>query len=62
MKKKEKENYKSYMKVVVLILQNRMWRKTRSRNSGSSCIGTDPNRNFDAGWCSEYLLPIKSSY
>uniref|UniRef100_A0A671Q8G7 Carboxypeptidase B n=2 Tax=Sinocyclocheilus anshuiensis TaxID=1608454 RepID=A0A671Q8G7_9TELE len=30
---------------------DRMWRKTRSRNSGSSCIGTDPNRNFDAGWC-----------
>uniref|UniRef100_A0A3Q1EQQ4 Carboxypeptidase B n=1 Tax=Acanthochromis polyacanthus TaxID=80966 RepID=A0A3Q1EQQ4_9TELE len=30
---------------------NRMWRKTRSRNSGSSCVGTDPNRNFDAGWC-----------
>uniref|UniRef100_A0A8D3ANP6 Carboxypeptidase B n=1 Tax=Scophthalmus maximus TaxID=52904 RepID=A0A8D3ANP6_SCOMX len=31
---------------------NRMWRKTRSRRSGSSCIGADPNRNFDAGWCS----------
>lgn len=31
---------------------DRMWRKTRSKNSGSSCIGTDPNRNFDAGWCS----------
>ncbi|XP_034562433.1 carboxypeptidase B [Notolabrus celidotus] len=31
---------------------NRMWRKTRSRKSGSSCIGADPNRNFDAGWCS----------
>ncbi|KAM9604442.1 carboxypeptidase B [Trichechus inunguis] len=30
---------------------NRMWRKTRSTNSGSACIGTDPNRNFDAGWC-----------
>uniref|UniRef100_A0A8C3SMF1 Carboxypeptidase B1 n=1 Tax=Chelydra serpentina TaxID=8475 RepID=A0A8C3SMF1_CHESE len=30
----------------------RMWRKTRSTNSGSSCIGTDPNRNFNAGWCS----------
>ncbi|KAF4096082.1 carboxypeptidase B [Onychostoma macrolepis] len=30
---------------------DRMWRKTRSRNSGSNCIGTDPNRNFDAGWC-----------
>ncbi|XP_055038419.2 carboxypeptidase B [Misgurnus anguillicaudatus] len=30
---------------------NRMWRKTRSLYSGSSCVGTDPNRNFDAGWC-----------
>ncbi|NXP58875.1 CBPB1 Carboxypeptidase, partial [Chloropsis cyanopogon] len=31
--------------------KNRMWRKTRSKNAGSTCIGTDPNRNFDAGWC-----------
>ncbi|KAA0704967.1 Carboxypeptidase B [Triplophysa tibetana] len=31
--------------------KDRMWRKTRSRNSGSSCVGTDPNRNFNAGWC-----------
>ncbi|KAG7487497.1 hypothetical protein MATL_G00024180 [Megalops atlanticus] len=30
---------------------NRMWRKTRSRRPGSSCVGADPNRNFDAGWC-----------
>ncbi|XP_062988163.1 carboxypeptidase B-like isoform X3 [Elgaria multicarinata webbii] len=30
---------------------SRMWRKTRSVNPGSKCIGTDPNRNFDAGWC-----------
>ncbi|XP_010200900.2 carboxypeptidase B [Colius striatus] len=30
---------------------NRMWRKTRSKNDNSSCIGTDPNRNFNAGWC-----------
>ncbi|KAM4677535.1 carboxypeptidase A1-like [Discoglossus pictus] len=29
---------------------NRMWRKTRSKNAGSSCIGTDPNRNWDAGF------------
>ncbi|XP_075455479.1 carboxypeptidase A1 [Ascaphus truei] len=29
---------------------NRMWRKTRSANSGSTCIGTDPNRNWDAGF------------
>ncbi|XP_026093241.1 carboxypeptidase B-like [Carassius auratus] len=31
--------------------EDRMWRKTQSRNSVNSCIGTDPNRNFDAGWC-----------
>ncbi|XP_040205027.1 carboxypeptidase B-like [Rana temporaria] len=30
---------------------NRMWRKTRSANPGSTCLGTDPNRNFNAGWC-----------
>jgi len=29
---------------------NRMWRKTRSRNPGSSCRGTDPNRNFNVKW------------
>lgn len=31
--------------------KNRMWRKTRSTYPGTNCIGTDPNRNFDAGWC-----------
>ncbi|KAJ3606955.1 hypothetical protein NHX12_026471 [Muraenolepis orangiensis] len=31
---------------------NRMWRKTRSKNYLTSCIGTDPNRNWNAGWCS----------
>ncbi|OWK62238.1 Carboxypeptidase B [Lonchura striata] len=44
--------------------KDRMWRKTRSKNSGSICIGTDPNRNFDAGWCtigaSEY--PCDATY
>ncbi|XP_069618169.1 carboxypeptidase A1-like isoform X1 [Ranitomeya imitator] len=29
---------------------NRMWRKTRSINVGSSCIGVDPNRNWNAGF------------
>jgi murein tripeptide amidase MpaA len=29
---------------------DRMWRKTRSTNEGSSCRGTDPNRNFDIEW------------
>ncbi|OPJ76428.1 carboxypeptidase A1 [Patagioenas fasciata monilis] len=30
--------------------QNRLWRKTRSQHSSSSCIGVDPNRNWDAGF------------
>merc|ERR1712115_74384 len=29
---------------------DRMWRKTRSNNPGSSCIGTDPNRNWGYKW------------
>jgi len=29
---------------------DRMWRKTRSRESGVRCYGVDPNRNFDADW------------
>ncbi|MGH0187712.1 UNVERIFIED_CONTAM: hypothetical protein FKN15_026212 [Acipenser sinensis] len=29
---------------------NRMWRKTRSINPGSSCVGVDPNRNWGAGF------------
>jgi len=29
---------------------DRMWRKTRSPNAGSSCVGTDPNRNWDFHW------------
>uniref|UniRef100_A0A3Q3WHJ1 Carboxypeptidase A1 n=1 Tax=Mola mola TaxID=94237 RepID=A0A3Q3WHJ1_MOLML len=30
--------------------RNRMWRKTRKPNPGSSCVGVDPNRNWDAGF------------
>ncbi|XP_006887189.1 PREDICTED: carboxypeptidase A4 isoform X2 [Elephantulus edwardii] len=30
--------------------KNRMWRKTRSLNPGSRCIGTDPNRNWNASF------------
>jgi murein tripeptide amidase MpaA len=29
---------------------DRLWRKTRSPNSGSACVGTDPNRNWDFMW------------
>jgi len=29
---------------------NRLWRKNRQPNSGSTCIGTDLNRNYGYGW------------
>jgi len=29
---------------------DRMWRKTRRTNSGSTCVGTDPNRNYPTGY------------
>jgi len=29
---------------------NRLWRKNRQPNVGSSCIGTDLNRNYAYGW------------
>nr|XP_023400394.1 carboxypeptidase A4 [Loxodonta africana] len=33
--------------------KNRFWRKTRSRNPGSNCIGADPNRNWNASFAGE---------
>ncbi|XP_054034462.1 carboxypeptidase A1 [Dryobates pubescens] len=30
--------------------ENRMWRKTRSKHSGSTCVGVDPNRNWETGF------------
>ncbi|XP_059619302.1 zinc carboxypeptidase-like [Phlebotomus argentipes] len=30
--------------------ENRMWRKTRRPNAGSTCVGTDPNRNYAYNW------------
>ncbi|NXH69417.1 CBPB1 Carboxypeptidase, partial [Hydrobates tethys] len=43
---------------------DRMWRKTRSKNAGTRCIGTDPNRNFNAGWCTlgASKTPCDSTY
>lgn len=32
----------------------RLWRKTRRPNSGSTCVGTDANRNFDFQWMGEW--------
>jgi len=29
---------------------NRLWRKTRKPNPGSSCVGVDPNRNWEYRW------------
>ncbi|KAM8717744.1 hypothetical protein ACLKA7_004446 [Drosophila subpalustris] len=33
--------------------KNRLWRKTRQPSKVSSCIGADPNRNFDSHWMEE---------
>ncbi|KAK2491694.1 hypothetical protein MC885_011665 [Smutsia gigantea] len=33
--------------------KNRLWRKTRSLNPGSRCIGADPNRNWNASFAGE---------
>lgn len=33
-----------------MLLQDRLWRKTRTINPNNQCIGTDPNRNWDAHW------------
>uniref|UniRef100_A0A8C1F0V3 Carboxypeptidase A1 n=1 Tax=Cyprinus carpio carpio TaxID=630221 RepID=A0A8C1F0V3_CYPCA len=30
--------------------RDRMWRKTRKPNPGSSCVGVDPNRNWEIGF------------
>jgi len=43
---------------------DRLWRKTRSPNDGSICVGTDPNRNWDANWGGEgaSALPCSDTY
>lgn len=37
------------------LLQNRLWRKNRRPNAGSSCVGTDLNRNFPFQWMVDVL-------
>jgi len=32
---------------------NRQWRKTRSPTSSAGCYGADPNRNWDASFCTQ---------
>ncbi|XP_051979127.1 carboxypeptidase A5 [Xyrauchen texanus] len=50
-------NYDIYLEIVTnpdgyqhTQTKDRMWRKTRKPNPGSSCVGVDPNRNWDAGF------------
>uniref|UniRef100_A0A2K6FAR1 Carboxypeptidase A3 n=1 Tax=Propithecus coquereli TaxID=379532 RepID=A0A2K6FAR1_PROCO len=44
--------------------KNCMWRKNRSKNKNSKCIGTDLNRNFNASWNSfpDTKNPCKETY
>uniref|UniRef100_A0A670YEV0 Carboxypeptidase B2 n=1 Tax=Pseudonaja textilis TaxID=8673 RepID=A0A670YEV0_PSETE len=41
---------------------NRMWRKNRSKHGNNKCIGTDLNRNFDAGWCGKMINDCEEIY
>ncbi|XP_051548319.1 carboxypeptidase A5 [Myxocyprinus asiaticus] len=50
-------NYDIYLEIITnpdgyqyTQTKDRMWRKTRKPNPGSSCVGVDPNRNWDAGF------------
>jgi murein tripeptide amidase MpaA len=40
---------------------DRMWRKTRSVNQGSKCVGVDPCRNFDYEWAGAGASPVACS-
>nr|XP_046919881.1 zinc carboxypeptidase-like [Dermatophagoides farinae] len=42
----------------------RLWRKTRSRQYGTNCIGADPNRNWAISWCQKgsSLDPCQDTY
>lgn len=39
---------------IIIKFKERMWRKTRKPNAGSTCYGTDPNRNFGYHWSGAY--------
>nr|XP_055047498.1 carboxypeptidase A1-like [Misgurnus anguillicaudatus] len=50
-------NYDIFLEIVInpdgyeyTQISNRMWRKTRSRYSGTSCVGVDANRNWEIGF------------
>jgi len=51
-------NVNMKVRLVFCGFQNRMWRKTRSVNPGSSCRGVDPNRNWDAGFGGAKIKPL----
>ena len=36
--------------------QERLWRKNRKNNVGSTCVGTDLNRNYDYKWGGWWFL------
>ena len=39
-----------------LEIQDRNWRKTRSTNTTTQCVGVDANRNFDFKWMSKSII------
>lgn len=39
-------------------LQDRFWRKTRSKNHKFHCRGVDANRNWKVKWCGKFMTNI----
>ena len=48
------ENVSGHIKPLSLSLQDRFWRKTRSKNHKFHCRGVDANRNWKVKWCGEF--------
>ncbi|GAA6094787.1 carboxypeptidase A6 isoform X1, partial [Tachysurus ichikawai] len=42
-----------FLSPLVVLLQDRFWRKTRSKKAKYHCRGVDANRNFKVRWCEE---------
>ena len=41
------------LSMFLCLQDDRLWRKNRGNNAGSSCVGTDLNRNYDYNWSGE---------
>ena len=52
-------NYMMLRYVFALKIRIRLWRKNRSINEGTKCVGVDLNRNWDYNWGGEGQLMVQ---